>query len=195
MEQVLERLLVEMRETRESVKANKEAMVFCLKKMVAKMDAWLGETKACREATKASLEKTEATVKVGQEEMRAEIKTGLGEIKATESKVNQEKIEVGAEHCDPVPRIIPTNVLTALQGWASDAVRGAPNDSTFEKRRRTWSECSNGIRDRGLKRQLHLGGKTALNETLRQTLKLEIVMLVHVVGSSIRLQRTSDWAL
>jgi hypothetical protein len=54
----IERLLVEKRETRERVKAKKEAMEFCLEKMVAnqekseaKMDVWLEETKTCREST------------------------------------------------------------------------------------------------------------------------------------------------
>jgi hypothetical protein len=51
----------------------------------AKTEAWLEEKKACRVPTETCIGKTEATIKTGQEQMRAEIRTGLEEMKVTES--------------------------------------------------------------------------------------------------------------
>jgi hypothetical protein len=81
------------------------------------------------------------------------------------------------------------HLLTVLQDLTCDIVRGATKGSTFEKRRRRWQECSNGIRGRGIKQKLLLGGKRTLNDTLRQTLELEVAKLV--VGCSIRLRKTT----
>jgi hypothetical protein len=90
--------------------------------------------------------------------MRAKIKTGIQEIKATESKACQEKIEVGTEtnqekmeavteHCNWTPRVKATHVPTALQGCASNVLHGASKGPTFMKRQRTRLECSNSIRE------------------------------------------------
>jgi hypothetical protein len=59
-------------------------------------------------------------------------------------------------------------------------------------RRGTHKAFGNGIRDRGIKQQLFLGGQRTLNEALKQTLVLEVLKLA--VGFSIRLRRTSDRA-
>lgn len=48
-------------------------------------------------------------------------------------------------------------------------VRGAHKGRKFEKRRRTKPKCSNGIRARGLKEQLHLRRERTANEALIQT--------------------------
>jgi hypothetical protein len=56
--------------------------------------------------------------------MRAEIKSGLGEVKASESEVNQEKTEAGAEHCDPAPRVTATHLLPMLHVERRDDARG-----------------------------------------------------------------------
>jgi hypothetical protein len=47
-------------------------------------------------------------------------------------------------------------VWRASKGW------------TFVKRRQMQPECNNGIRDQGLKGQLHLGSKRIFNKTVRQ---------------------------
>jgi hypothetical protein len=52
----------------------------------AELDADREKIKACLEAMEAYLGETESTIKASQEQMRAEIKTGLEEIKATESE-------------------------------------------------------------------------------------------------------------
>jgi hypothetical protein len=51
-------------------------------------------------------------------------------------------------------------------------------------------ECNNGIRNRGLREQLHLGSKKAFNNTVRETLRQEV--LKQVVGISIRSQKVSE---
>jgi hypothetical protein len=45
----------------------------------------------------------------------------------------------------------------------------------------------------GIRQELHLGGKRTLTKAVRQTLDLEVLMLA--VGSSIKLEKTSDTAL
>jgi hypothetical protein len=66
---------------------------------------------------------------------------------------------------------------TQKQRTKDDGVCGTPKGQTFEKRCQVQPECNNGIRDRGLKEQLHLGSKRAFNKTIRQTLALEVVKL------------------
>jgi hypothetical protein len=48
-------------------------------------------------------------------------------------------------------------------------------------------ECNNGIRNRGLKEQLHLGSKETFYEALGQTIGLEIMKCT--VGSTLRIQK------
>jgi hypothetical protein len=69
----------------------------------------------------------EATIQVCQEEMRAEIKTGLEEMKAIEP-------EAIAEPYKWVSCVKAMHMLTAPQGWASDVLHGAPKGPTLEKR-------------------------------------------------------------
>jgi hypothetical protein len=59
--------------------------------MLTKMDAWLEEMKYYQEAMKACLGKTETWTKTGQEPKEAEIKTGLGGVKAMELEANSEQ--------------------------------------------------------------------------------------------------------
>jgi hypothetical protein len=66
--------------------------------------------------------------------MRVQIKSGLGEIKASKPEVNKEKTEVGAEHCDPAAPVKATHLLTVLQDLASDAGRGGTKGSTWQQR-------------------------------------------------------------
>jgi hypothetical protein len=68
-------------------------------------------------------------------------------------------------------------MLTAQQGQASK-VQGTSKRLTFEKRRWTHPECSNSIRDQGLKEQLLLGSKRTVTETHRKPLGLEIAKQV-----------------
>jgi hypothetical protein len=79
----------------------------------------LEETNACRDKTQVCLGKIEATIKVGQEEMRAKIKTGLEEKKATELEDNQQKIQAIAKHYEGVPYTEAMQLLTALQDRAT----------------------------------------------------------------------------
>jgi hypothetical protein len=72
------------------------------------MNAWLEETKACHEVTEACLEKREFRIVSNQEEIRIKIRTGLEEIKATES-------EAVAEHHERAPHTEAMHLLTALQ--------------------------------------------------------------------------------
>jgi hypothetical protein len=72
-------------------------------------------------------------------------------------------------------------------------VQETPKGRTFRKRRRAQQKCTNGTRDRGLRGQLRLGSKRALNKTVRQTLGLEVVK--RIVGISIGLREVSDWTL
>jgi hypothetical protein len=90
----------------------------------------------------------EAAIMVGHEERRVEIKTGLEEIKVTESEANQGKIEAAEKPYKSAQSVRAAHVLTALQGRASDVVRGVPKGPTFEKKRRPRLERNNGIRGR-----------------------------------------------
>jgi hypothetical protein len=64
---------------------------------------------------KASLGKTKATIKAGQEQMRIEMKTGVEEMKATESDASQEKIETIVEHSDGALHVKATCMLTSCR--------------------------------------------------------------------------------
>jgi hypothetical protein len=87
----------------------------------------------------------EVTAKSGQEQMRAEIKSGLKEIKATKLEANQERIKAVPEHCERAPGVKAMQVITTLQSRISDVVRGVPKGLL------TRPQCSNGTRDRGIK--------------------------------------------
>jgi hypothetical protein len=78
-----ERLLAEMKASQEE--------------MMAMMKAWQKETKACQEAMGACLRKTEARIETSQEPRDNESKSGLEEVKATESETNQKQIEAERE--------------------------------------------------------------------------------------------------
>jgi hypothetical protein len=99
--------------------------------------------------------------------MRAEIKTGLEEIKATELEANKKNTE-------PVKAM---HVLTALQGRVSDVTHVEP----LRDRYKTASTSG------------EVGGNKTLGEAFRQILGLEVLKLT--VGSAIGLQKTSDRAL
>jgi hypothetical protein len=157
---------------RATVNGYGEAMEAIERKMMAEMDANLEKMKACIRATETCLGKTKASRKAGQKQKRAEMKTSLEETKATESEANQEKIKAVAEHYKGTPRVRATHLLTALHCRASGVARGAPKGLAFEKRRWTRPECSNGIRDRGIKRKLRLRSAETVNGTLKQILEL-----------------------
>jgi hypothetical protein len=70
--------------------------------------------------------------------------------------------------------------------WTKDkVVWGTPKRLMCGKRRRVQPKHKNGIRGRGLKQQLWLGGKENVNKALRQTIVLDVAKLA--VGSSIRI--------
>jgi hypothetical protein len=61
------------------------------------------------------------------------------------------------------------------QGPGRDSVtRGISKGQTFRKRHQARSECNNSIRNLGVKERLHLGSRRTLNNTFRQTVRLEI---------------------
>jgi hypothetical protein len=69
--------------------------------------------------------------------------------------------------------------------WAKGVLCGTPNGQTFQKRQQM--QCSNGIRDQGVKLQLCLGSKGNLNEVRRQTVELKIIK--RIVGSSVGIRK------
>jgi hypothetical protein len=111
-------------------------------------------------------------------------------------------LEAVAEHQEVPDKEAAMETIRALKDWSGDqqpaveywnplkrrtkdsVVQGTPDGPTFEKRRWTCPGCSNSMRDRGLKEQLHLGSKRKLNKTFRQTVELEITK--QIVGCSIR---------
>jgi hypothetical protein len=90
--------------------------------MNTKTEAWLEETNASQDTTQVCLGKIQATIMAGQEEMRDEIKTGLGEMKATDLEDNQQKIEAAAKNYECVPYTEAMQLLTAMQDWASNVL-------------------------------------------------------------------------
>jgi hypothetical protein len=75
------------------------------------------------------------------------------------------------------------------QQTKDNVICGTPKGWTFKKRRWVQPECNNGIKDRGLKEQLHLGTKRVFNKTIRLTLGLVDIKLA--AGSSIRIPKMS----
>jgi hypothetical protein len=86
----------------------------------------------------------ETTAKVGQEQMRAEIETGLKEM-----KVNQERTEAVSENCEGAPGVNATQVITTVQSKVSDIVRGVPKGLTdaaeMQQRRKRTRNTTAGI--------------------------------------------------
>jgi hypothetical protein len=70
---------------------------------------------ACLEVMEVCLEK----MKAGQKQMRAKIKNGMEDVKATES-------EATAECCEWEPHVEATHLPTVLQDWAPDELHGTP---------------------------------------------------------------------
>jgi hypothetical protein len=54
--------------------------------------------------------------------MRAEIKTGLEELRATELEANQGKIDAPAEYYEGVLHAEVMHTFTTPKGWASDVL-------------------------------------------------------------------------
>jgi uncharacterized protein YlzI (FlbEa/FlbD family) len=81
-------------------------IIVCIEASLGCIQVCLENMEACPDATVVCLEKMEAVLKVSQEEVRAKIRTGLEELKATESEANQEKT---VEHCrrEPCMCILP----------------------------------------------------------------------------------------
>jgi hypothetical protein len=76
------------------------------------------------------------------------------------------------------------------QGPGKDnVVSGKPKGLTFENRRQARHKRNNGIRDRGLRRELCLGSKEIFYEALGQINRLEVVK--RAVESSVRLRKMS----
>jgi hypothetical protein len=65
--------------------------------------------------------------------MRAEIRTGLEKMKATELEANQQKIEAVAKHYEGVPYTEAMQLLTALQDQASIVLCIDPKGATYEE--------------------------------------------------------------
>jgi hypothetical protein len=85
---------------------------------------------------------------------------------------------------------IPHSGFTAIEYFTHHAFLALHENHI---RNRPGKPLGNGIRDRGIKQQILLGGKKTLNEALRQTLGLEVSTLT--VRSSIELRKTSDRVL
>jgi hypothetical protein len=58
---------------------------------------------------------------------------------------------------------------------------------TFRKRRQEQPECSNGIRNRGLKERLRMGSRTTLGRIFWKTVEVEVAR--QIIGTSIRLRK------
>lgn len=95
------------------------------------------EKKACLEVMEACLEK----MKDYREQMRAGIKTGLGEMKATELEANQEKIDAMAKHYEGVPHAEAMHMLTTPKDWASDVLHEVPKEVTYKKTTEALVDC------------------------------------------------------
>jgi hypothetical protein len=108
------------------IKTNHEELMAIMKATHDETEA----KKAYQEATEACLEKAEATIKASQERMRAKIKTGLKEKKATVLEVNQGKTKATAEPYKWALSIKATYVLTAPKCRSSIV----PHAATLEKR-------------------------------------------------------------
>jgi hypothetical protein len=90
-------------------------------------------------------------------------------------------------------RAIPaTHEGHGSQGPGKDNfARGVPKGRTFERRQRTRQDCSNEIRDRDLKEQLHLRKERRYRRFFRKTAELEVAK--QIIGTPSRLSKTSDW--
>jgi hypothetical protein len=92
-------------------------------------DANLEKMRACLEATEAYLGKTEAMIKACQEQIRAEIKAGLEEMKPTELEANQGEIGAGGEHYT----LKACTFLLRCRARLLDVLHGDPKGATYEK--------------------------------------------------------------
>jgi hypothetical protein len=104
--------------------------------------------------------------------------------------------------CDPkdVGRRPQTDDFRVVPAWRKghnrqgqgkdDVVRGTPKERTFEKRRQARPKRNNGIRDLGVRRELHLGSKETFYETLGQTHELDVVK--RAIEISIGMRKVCD---
>jgi hypothetical protein len=60
------------------------------------------------------------------------------------------------------------------RGEEGNVAKGTSELRKFGKRRRGQPECNSGIRNRFLKRRLHLGSMRSFNKTFKQTVELEV---------------------
>lgn len=81
---------------------------------------------ACLEVVEACLEKMETTMKAGQEQIRAKIKTGMEVMNATVP-------EAIADHYGGAPCIKATHLPTAQQDWAPDVLHGVPKGVMYKE--------------------------------------------------------------
>jgi hypothetical protein len=72
-------------------------------------------------------------------------------------------------------------------------VQGTLKRRTLGRRHRVNLEGSTGIRDQGLKKQLHIGSERTSSGICRQTFRLKIGKWI--AGSSVRLRKIRDWTL
>jgi hypothetical protein len=91
MEQMMEHLWTYQEEMEAEKRAHWE-------RLEALMDASTGQMEVCLGVVEACPGKMEATLKASQEQMGAESKTGLEEVKATGLEANQEMIGAIVEH-------------------------------------------------------------------------------------------------
>jgi hypothetical protein len=164
MEQIMARLLAEMRTNQEKtnanlkkMKANHEEVMAIMEtnqeKMMAKLDArherMVTRMDSQLENREACLEKTEV-VELEANPEETETESEHQEVPNEEAAVET----VGAPIGGPVTgRGMRNTRKSRTMGYLS---RGAPEGPTVEKRRRKVPECNNGIKDRGARRKLHL---------------------------------------
>jgi hypothetical protein len=196
----------EMKVHRDRVEANQE-------RIIAKIDAWLEETKACLQKSEPTPEEIE-TVAEHREVLNEE--AAVKNIGATEDRSGDQRLAV-RRHGKPKKRaqvnggprqkFVARHAVAALRKGhvrrgpgrtlgsgirdrktrrriIDNVVRVTPNGTTFVKRRRTPLECSSGIKGRNARPQLLLRKGRTLDKIFRRTVDLEVAK--RIVGSSIR---------
>jgi hypothetical protein len=140
MEQMIARLLTEIRATQEEMKA------------------WIEGIKDGRGATEACLERKTPTPE--------EMANAAAHPEASNGATRVETIgELEDRSGDQRPAVISRN--PQKRRTKDDIVLGTPEGRMFQRKRRTQPKRNNGIRNRGLQEQLRLASKRAFNKTGR----------------------------
>jgi hypothetical protein len=213
MDTNLQKMEAELRVNNEKFKFLPDALV---SRMRASVNAWREEMKANQKAKEACLEPTSLEVEseVEHEEVFKEdaaVETSRapnkrhGDRNLTEGQSGKPKERTqGKSGCRKklatARRRMTRRAGVARckghcrQGQGKDSVvRGVPKGRTLGRRHQPKPECKNGIGNRGLRQQLHLGSKRAFNKIVRKSFGLEFVK--RIVGSSVRMREVGDWTL